>query len=117
MVGATRCYSRVAFFLAGLHLALESPQISPGWPQPVTQTIASLPRGKKAVEIEIAGLSGPTPIAVRAESAGVNREFGPFTMDPPHKWTLNLTQHTGFIMKSGPRQVENVPDPRSMLVK
>jgi hypothetical protein len=25
--------------------------------------------------------------------------------------------HTGFIVKSGPRQVENVPDPRSMLVK
>src|SRR5450759_3735541 len=49
------------------------------WPQPINQTIASLPKGKHPVEIEVAPLTGPTPITVRVESGGVGRDFGPFT--------------------------------------
>jgi hypothetical protein len=35
----------------------------------------------------------------------------------PSRFRYYADPHTGFIVKSGPRQVENVPDPRSMLVK
>ena len=66
---------------------------SPSWPQPITQTIRSLPKGKQAVDIEVAPLAGPTPVTVRVESAGLSHEFGPFTVRPARKWTIYLTQH------------------------
>jgi hypothetical protein len=83
---------------------------SPGWPQPVTQTIASLPKGKQPVEIEVAALTGPTPVTVRVESAGQGREFGPITVAPPRKWTVYLTQHTHTDIGYTRPQTEILPE-------
>jgi hypothetical protein len=35
----------------------------------------------------------------------------------PSRFCYYADPHTGFIVDSGPRRAENVPDPRSMLVK
>jgi hypothetical protein len=67
---------------------------SPNWPQSIKQAVPSLPKGKHAVEVEVAPLTGPTPVTVSVESDGRTREFGSFTVAPPRKWTVYLTQHT-----------------------
>jgi alpha-mannosidase len=83
---------------------------SPSWPQPVTQTIPSLPKGKQPVEFEVAALTGPTPVRVRVESAGLSREFGPFTVAAPRKWTVYLTQHTHTDIGYTRPQTEILPE-------
>jgi len=50
------------------------------------------------VEIEFELLTGPTPVTARVESTRLSREFGPFTLSPPRKWTVYLTQHTNADM-------------------
>ena len=67
---------------------------SPNWPQSIKQAVPSLPKGKHAVEVEIAPLTGPTFVTASVESDGRTREFGSFTVAPPRKWTVYLTQHT-----------------------
>ena len=83
---------------------------SPKWPQPIKQAIPSLPKGKHPVEIEVAPLTGPTPVTVRVESAGLSREFGPFTVLPPRKWTVYLTQHTHTDIGYTRPQTEILPE-------
>ena len=83
---------------------------APSWPQPIKQAIPSLPKGKQPVEIEVAGLTGPTPVTVRVESAGLSREFGPFTVLPPRKWTVYLTQHTHTDIGYTRPQTEILPE-------
>ncbi len=83
---------------------------APTWPQPIKQTIPSLPQGKHPVEIEVAPLTGTTPVTVRVESAGLSREFGPFTMVPPRKWTVYLTQHTHTDIGYTRPQTEILPE-------
>ena len=83
---------------------------SPNWPQSLKQTVPSLPKGKHHVEVEVAPLTGPTPVTVRIESAGLNREFGPFTLVPPRKWTLYLTQHAHTDIGYTRPQTEILPE-------
>jgi hypothetical protein len=83
---------------------------SPDWPQVARQTIPSLPKGKQSVEIQVAPLTGPTPVTVRVESAGLSREFGPFTVLPPRKWTVYLTQHTHTDIGYTRPQTEILPE-------
>ena len=83
---------------------------SPTWPQPITQTVGSLPKGKQPVEIEVAPLNGPTPVTVRVESGGSSHEFGPFTVLPPRKWTVYLTQHTHTDIGYTRPQTEILPE-------
>ena len=80
------------------------------WPQPIKQTIPSLPKGKHPVEIEVAPLTGPTPVIVRVESSGLGRDFGPFTVAPPRKWTVYLTQHTHTDIGYTRPQTEILPE-------
>src|ERR1019366_6820849 len=83
---------------------------SPSWPQPIKQTIPSLPKGKHPVETEVAALTGPTSVSVRVESAGESRDFGPFKVAPPHKWTVYLTQHTHTDIGYTRPQTEILPE-------
>jgi hypothetical protein len=83
---------------------------SPNWPQPITQTIPSLPKGKQTVEIEIVPLTGPAPVTVRVESHGSSRDFGPFTVRPPRQWTVYLTQHTHTDIGYTRPQTEILPE-------
>jgi hypothetical protein len=83
---------------------------SPNWPQPLSQTIRSLPKGKQPVELEVAPLTGPTPVTVRVESGGSSREYGPFTVLPPRKWTVYLTQHTHTDIGYTRPQTEILPE-------
>ena len=87
---------------------------SPNWPQAVTQAIPSLhkDKGKQPVpvEIQVAPLTGPTPVAVRVEVAGSSRAFGPFTLVPPRKWTVYLNQHTHTDIGYTRPQTEILPE-------
>jgi hypothetical protein len=83
---------------------------APGWPQSIKQTIPSLPKGKHPVEIEVPPLTGPTPVTVRVESAGLSRQFGPVTVAPPRKWTVYLTQHTHTDIGYTRPQTEILPE-------
>ena len=64
------------------------------WPEPVRVPVPALSKGKQAVEAEVPALVAPTSVSVRIECGGLSREFGPFTLKPPRKWTVYLTQHT-----------------------
>ena len=83
---------------------------SASWPQPVSKTIDSLRKGDRSVEIEVAPLAGPIPVTVRVESAGQSREFGPFTLHSPRKWTVYLTQHTHTDIGYTRPQTEILPE-------
>ncbi len=83
---------------------------SPNWPQPIPHPISSLPKGKHSIEIEVAPLTGATPITVLAEADGRSREFGPFTLAPPRKWTVYLTQHTHTDIGYTRPQTEILPE-------
>jgi len=83
---------------------------SPTWPQSLTQKVDSLPKGKQPVEIEVAPLNGPTPVTMRVESGGSSREFGPYTVLPPRKWTVYLTQHTHTDIGYTRPQTEILPE-------
>jgi hypothetical protein len=83
---------------------------SPSWPQPIKQTIPSLPKGKHPVETEVAALTSPTSVSVRVESAGESRDFGPFKVAPPRKWTVYLTQHTHTDIGYTRPQTEILPE-------
>jgi len=83
---------------------------SPNWPQPVKQAIPSLPKGKQTVEVGVAPLAGPTAITVSVESEGRTREFGTFTVAPPRKWTIYLTQHTHTDIGYTRPQTEILPE-------
>ena len=67
---------------------------SPSWPQLIKHAIPTLTKGKHTVEIEVAPLTGPTSVTVSVEMDQRTREFGSFTVAPPRKWTVYLTQHT-----------------------
>ena len=83
---------------------------APGWPQSLKQTLPSLAAGKHPVEIEVAPLTSPTSVTVRVEAAGLSREFGPFTVAPPRKWTVYLTQHTHTDIGYTRPQTEILPE-------
>jgi hypothetical protein len=83
---------------------------SPTWPQPIKHTIRSLSKGKQPVEVEVAPLTGATAVTVSVELDGRSREFGPFTVAPPRKWTMYLTQHTHTDIGYTRPQTEILPE-------
>jgi hypothetical protein len=83
---------------------------SPSWPQPVKQALPSLPKGKQPVEIEVAPLTSPTSVTVSVELDGRSREFGTFTVAPPRKWTVYLTQHAHTDIGYTRPQTEILPE-------
>jgi Glycosyl hydrolases family 38 N-terminal domain/Glycosyl hydrolases family 38 C-terminal domain len=83
---------------------------SANWPIPVKRPLASLAKGKQAVEIEVPRLKGPTTVNVRLETGALRREFGPFTVQPPRKWTVYLTQHTHTDIGYTRPQTEILPE-------
>jgi hypothetical protein len=83
---------------------------APSWPQPIRQAITALPKGKHQVETEVAPLTEPTSVKVTVESDGRSRDFGPFTVAPPRKWTVYLTQHTHTDIGYTRPQTEILPE-------
>ena len=67
---------------------------SPAWPEVKTKAVAELMAGGDTVELEVPPLTAATPVTVRIEAPAGQRDFGPFTLQPPRKWTVYLTQHT-----------------------
>ena len=67
---------------------------SPAWPEVKTKAVAELMAGGDTVELEVPPLTAATPVTVRIETPAGQRDFGPFTLQPPRKWTVYLTQHT-----------------------
>lgn len=83
---------------------------SPNWARPIRQTGLSLAKGKQPVEIEVAPLTGPTPVTARVEAGESSREFGPLTVVPPRKWTVYLAQHTHTDIGYTRPQTEILPE-------
>lgn len=68
--------------------------ISAAWAEPETRTIAQLASGKENVDFTVPPLTAATAVTVRIESPAGQRDFGPFTLQPPRQWTVYLAQHT-----------------------
>lgn len=83
---------------------------SAAWPAGASTTVRSLRRGRQTVELEVPPLTGPTAVAVSLASAGVTREFGPFTVEPPRHWTVYLAQHTHTDIGYTRPQTEILPE-------
>ena len=67
---------------------------SPAWPEARTKALGVLDSGKQIVELEVPLLTAATPVTVRIQTPAEQRDFGPFTLQPPRKWSVYLTQHT-----------------------
>ena len=67
---------------------------SPAWPEVKAKAVAELMAGGDTVDVEVPPLTAATPVTVRIETSAGQRDFGPFTLQPPRKWTVYLTQHT-----------------------
>lgn len=83
---------------------------SQNWPAPVKLTVPSLHKGKHPVEVEVPSLTNPTPVSVRVEAGGLDREFGPFTVSPPRRWTVYLTEHAHTDIGYTRPQTEILPE-------
>ena len=83
---------------------------SQAWPAPKTKTLARLVPGKQTVDFEVPLLSAATSVAVRLETSAEQREFGPFTLQPPRRWTVYLAQHTHTDIGYTRPQTEILPE-------
>ncbi len=83
---------------------------SQAWPEPKARMLPSLAPGKQTLDFEVPLLAAATPVAVRLETPSQQREFGPFTLQPPRKWTLYLTQHTHTDIGYTRPQTEILPE-------
>ena len=84
--------------------------VSQAWPEPKTRTLPSLAPGKQTVDLEVPLLGAATSVAVRLETPSLQREFGPFTVQPPRKWTVYLAQHTHTDIGYTRPQTEILPE-------
>lgn len=80
------------------------------WPAPKTRTVAELGAGRQTVDLEVPLLTAATPVTVRLETAAGPQDFGPFTLQPPRKWTVYLTQHTHTDIGYTRPQTEILPE-------
>lgn len=83
---------------------------SQAWPEPRTKTVAVLAPGKQTVDLEVPLLTAATPVTVRLETPAEQRDFGPFTLQPPRKWTVYLAQHTHTDIGYTRPQTEILPE-------
>jgi alpha-mannosidase len=83
---------------------------SQAWPEPTTRTLPSLAPGKQAVEFEVPPLGAAASVAVRVETSNEQREFGPFMLQPPRRWTVYLAQHTHTDIGYTRPQTEILPE-------
>ena len=67
---------------------------SKAWPEARTRTIAALAPGRHTVDFEVPLLTEAAQMTVFLETSATQRNFGPFTVQPPRQWTVYLTQHT-----------------------
>ena len=80
------------------------------WPTPQTRTLTTLAPGRQTVEFEVPLLTTATPVTVRLETAAEQRDFGPFTLQPPRQWTVYLAQHTHTDIGYTRAQTEILPE-------
>lgn len=83
---------------------------SNAWPTPKTRMLTTLAPGKQTVDFEVPLLTTATPVTVRLETAAAQRDFGPFTLQPPRQWTVYLAQHTHTDIGYTRPQTEILPE-------
>jgi hypothetical protein len=83
---------------------------SNAWPTPKAKTVATLAPGKQTLDIEVPLLTAATQVSVRLETPTYQRDFGPFTLQPPRQWTVYLTQHTHTDIGYTRPQTEILPE-------
>ena len=83
---------------------------SPTWPEARSKTVAVLASGKQTVDLEVPLLTAATAVTVRIETPAGQRDFGPFTLQPPRKWTVYLAQHTHTDIGYTRPQTEILPE-------
>ena len=83
---------------------------SQAWPQPWARTLPALAPGKQTVDFEVPLLSVATSVAVQLQTPNEQREFGPFTVQPPRKWIVYLAQHTHTDIGYTRPQTEILPE-------
>jgi len=80
------------------------------WPEPQTKTIAELASGPQTVDFPVPLLNAATQVTVRIETPVEQQDFGPFTLQPPRKWTVYLAQHTHTDIGYTRPQTEILPE-------
>jgi len=82
---------------------------SPGWPEQKPFSL-SLPSGTNSIELDLPYGSQRVEVTARLESPDGVQELGPFTLTPPRKWTIYLTQHTHTDIGYTRPQTEILPE-------
>ena len=83
---------------------------SAAWPQEPMRQLASLPAGRQQVRLETPPLTATSSVTVSLADAAGQQQFGPFTIDPPRRWTVYLTQHTHTDIGYTRPQTEILPE-------
>ncbi len=83
---------------------------SPSWNEAQTKTISTLPKGKQTVEIEAPEIATSIPVTVSVEAGGQAEQFGPFTVVPPRRWVVYLTEHAHTDIGYTRPQTEILPE-------
>jgi len=83
---------------------------SPAWPSPIVNAAGDLGGGNQMVEIEVPAFATALEAKVRVESGAEGKDFGPFKLEPPRKWSVYLTQHTHTDIGYTRPQTEILPE-------
>jgi len=84
--------------------------VSPAWPGTRTTSVVQLAKGRQTLDIDVPPLTAPTSVSVHLAAPGLERDFGPFTVQPPRRWTVYLTQHTHTDIGYTRPQTEILPE-------
>jgi hypothetical protein len=101
-----------------LVLELESPGLSnvtvrllaPEWSEARVRAFPALAKGRQQLEFEVASFGAPLAVTAELAAGDRSREFGPFTVAPPRRWTIYLTQHTHTDIGYTRPQTEILPE-------
>ena len=80
------------------------------WPPQPAKPLAALPAGTNRLEIEVPALTAPVGVKALFQSPAGKQELGPFTVAPPRRWTVYLTQHTHTDIGYTRPQTEILPE-------
>ena len=83
---------------------------SPTWTVPLETTAARVASGAQEVMVEVPALAAALEVSVQFEVGGERRDFGPFRIEPPRRWTVYLTQHTHTDIGYTRPQTEILPE-------
>lgn len=83
---------------------------APGWAEPGAAVVPALGKGTATVEVEVPALTSATAVSLEVESGAGRQAFGPFTVAPPRRWTVYLTQHTHTDIGYTRPQTEILPE-------